>query len=350
MNFEFFINTKKFFDKPYTVFFVAIFISTVSIILSSNLLENLSSVIVITFTIMPLIPLTMKIFEEEEHTFEKLIDLFSNKSILKFYAWLFLGLIVSFSFWYTFLPKNVSDRVFSQQQTQYYNLGYNRYSDSKTNDQYQFNYEKFETVTERCDAKVLNDITAQYHYNIVNCEVIMPDSPENRAYLIYLESNTKFADLIYNTHTGKIFPYKEFLRSVIMLNNIKLLIFIFFTSFIFAAGSLFIIAWNASIIGVYIGENALKYAALYKLSFAPIVSKFGVYIFAFFYSIAQIFFHGMLEFVGFFIAAIAGGVISVAVIKHQLFSKKFNKIALETIAIFMLSAALIIIAAYIETI
>jgi uncharacterized membrane protein SpoIIM required for sporulation len=162
-----------------------------------------------------------------------------------------------------------------------------------------------------------------------------------------MNSNTKYADYIFNVHSGKIHPYKEFLRSVIMMNNIKLLIFIFFTSFIFAAGSLFILAWNASIIGVYIGENALKYATMFNI---PFVSKIGSYIFSIFYSIAQIFFHGMLEFVGFFIAAIAGGVISVAVIKHQLFSKKFNKIALETLAIFTLSAALIIIAAYIETI
>lgn len=346
MNFEFFINSKKYFEKPHIAFFIALFVSTVSIILSFNLLENLSSVIVITFTIMPLIPLTMKIFEEEEHTFEKLIDLFSNKSILKYFGWLFLGFIISFSFWYTFLPKTVTDRVFSQQQEQYYNLGYNAHNDRNTDQTYQMNYEKYETKTEKCDSNVLNEIMKQYEYDIVNCEVVLPNSPENKAYLLYLNSNTRYADFIFNVRTGKIHPYKEFLRSVIMMNNIKLLIFIFFTSFIFAAGSLFILAWNASIIGVYIGENALKYAALMNV---PFVSKIGAYLFSIFYSIGQIFFHGMLEFVGFFIAAIAGGVISVAVIKHQLFSKKFNKIALETLAIFMLSAALIIIAAYIET-
>lgn len=345
MNFEFFINPKKFFDKPHIAFFIALLVSTVSIILSFNLLDNLSSVIVITFTIMPLIPLTMKIFEEEEHSFEKLIDLFSNKSILKYYSWLFLGLVVSFSFWYTFLPQDVSSRVFSQQKEQYFNLGYSSHS-GKNGQQYQMNYDAFSTKTERCDSYVLNEIQKVYDYDIINCEVVLPDSTKNRAYLLYLESNSKYADLIYKEDTGKIYPYREFLRSVIISNNIKLLVFIFLTSFIFAAGSLFIIAWNASIIGVYIGENALRYSGLIDV---PIISKLTGFVISLFYSTAQIILHGMLEFAGFFIAAIAGGVISVAVIKNQLFSKKFNKIALKTFAIFLLSAALIIIAAYIET-
>lgn len=346
MAFEFLINPKRYFEKPYLIFFLSLFVSTVSIILSYNLLENLSSIVVITFTILPLVPIIMKVFEVEEHNFEKVVNVFGTKSILKFYSWLFLGLIVSFSFWYTFLPEDVSSRVFSEQIQQYYDMGYN----SDDADTYQFNYEGVKQRTQKCDASVLNDLMLNYGYDIVNCEIILPDSPKNKAYLIYLESNTRFADLIYKTQTGVIYPYKEFLRSIIMVTNLKLLLFIFLTSFIFGAGSLFIISWNASIIGVYIGEVALKYHSM--IADAPF-SKLFSYVIGFFYSIGRIFFHGILEFGGFFIAAIAGGLISIALFKNSLKIrdwKAIKKVGIESLALFVLSAFMIIMAAYVETI
>jgi len=342
MAFEFLISPKRYFEKPYLIFFLSLLISTVSIILSYNLLEKLSSIVIITFTILPLVPIIMKIFEEEDFEVEKLSNIFGTKRVLKIYAWIFLGLIVSFSFWYTFLPGDVSKRVFSEQIEQYYDMGY-----GEEENKYQFNYEGIKQRTEKCDAVVLNDLMLEYNFDIINCEVILPESVQNKAYLIYLGSSTRFADLIYKVQTGVVYPYKEFLRSVIMGVNLKLLLFIFLTSFIFGAGSLFIISWNASIIGVYIGEITLKYYSM--VDNAPF-AKFFSYVIGFFYSVGRIFFHGILEFGGFFIAAIAGGLISIAIFKNNFDLKIFKKMAFRSIVLFVFSAFLIIMAAYVETI
>ncbi|MBN2881562.1 stage II sporulation protein M [Candidatus Woesearchaeota archaeon] len=320
---------------------MALFISSLSVILSYNLLEGISSVVVITFTIIPLIPIITRFYEYDDFDFSKLKNIFGRRSLFTFYSWLFFGLIVSFSFWYTFLPESVSSRVFNQQLSQYYDLGYN-----KNGQEYQFNYKGFDPRIERCDAEILNELISAYDYDIINCEVVLPEDMSKKSYLIYLGSNTRFADLIYRLSTGTIYPYKDFLRYVILSHNLKLLMFIFLTSFIFGAGSLFIISWNASIIAVHIGETSLRFFSVMNGGF---FAKIGAYFAGFFYAMGQIFFHGILEFGGFFIAAIAGGVISISLLKHDLRSKTFRKIGLQCLALFLLSMFLIIMAAYVET-
>jgi uncharacterized membrane protein SpoIIM required for sporulation len=84
--------------------------------------------------------------------------------------------------------------------------------------------------------------------------------------------------------------------SGIFMNNIIVLLIIFIFSLLFGAGSIFIIAWNASIIAIAIGLS-IKYNLLNLLLG---ILKFMV--------------HGLPEIAAYFIVAMAGGMASFALI------------------------------------
>jgi uncharacterized membrane protein SpoIIM required for sporulation len=74
----------------------------------------------------------------------------------------------------------------------------------------------------------------------------------------------------------------------ILLNNLKVLFLVLLLSFIYGMGSVLIITWNASVLGVFVGSFG-KFVNF--LSFIP---------------------HTALEFIGFFFGAMAGGLLSMA--------------------------------------
>lgn len=84
----------------------------------------------------------------------------------------------------------------------------------------------------------------------------------------------------------------------IFMNNLLVFIFIVLFSLLFGAGSIFIIAWNASIISVVIGLS-IKYN-LSNLAFG--ISKFMI--------------HGIPEIAAYFIATMAGGMASFALMGY----------------------------------
>ena len=58
--------------------------------------------------------------------------------------------------------------------------------------------------------------------------------------------------------------------------------------------------------------------------------------------------HGIPELIAYFLAGIAGGIISAAVIRHKFGSKKFLLVLFDSIDLIILAAIILIISAYIE--
>ncbi len=58
--------------------------------------------------------------------------------------------------------------------------------------------------------------------------------------------------------------------------------------------------------------------------------------------------HGVFEIVAYFVAALAGGILSIAVIRHEWKTPEFKKIILDSIDIIAISVLLIAIAAVVE--
>lgn len=151
---------------------------------------------------------------------------------------------------------------------------------------------------------------------------------------------------INNKVTGKTSTDTLILLSTIFLNNVKVLIFCILFAFLYGFGAIFILTWNASVISAAIGNfvrtNLASYASLVGL---PKIGKYMhiVSLGLFKYSI-----HGIPEIVAYIIAGITGGIISVAVIRHDFGTKRFENIVLDTSSLLMLALGILLIAAILE--
>lgn len=132
----------------------------------------------------------------------------------------------------------------------------------------------------------------------------------------------------------------------IFINNIRVLMFCVFFAFFYGAGAIFILTWNASVISAAVGNFIKKYIAEIALAAgsANAFSYFG----AFSFGLVRYMIHGIPEVAAYFIGGIAGGIISVAIINHDLESDKFKNIMLDSLDLTMLAIFILFIAAILE--
>ena len=116
----------------------------------------------------------------------------------------------------------------------------------------------------------------------------------------------------------------------ILVNNIYVMIFCLIFSLLFGAGAIFILAWNASVIATAIWIFS-------KSSIQNFPSAFMRYMI-----------HGLPEIAAYFTAALAGGIISVALIKHDFRDERFWNTIKDSVNLILLALALIVLAAVVE--
>ena len=116
----------------------------------------------------------------------------------------------------------------------------------------------------------------------------------------------------------------------IFINNIYVLVFCIIFSLVFGAGAIFILAWNATVIAAAIGIFA-------KSSLLNLPSALLRYMI-----------HGLPEIVAYLTAALAGGIISVAVIRHNFKEDRFWKVIEDSVGLIILSIGILIVALFIE--
>jgi uncharacterized membrane protein SpoIIM required for sporulation len=134
--------------------------------------------------------------------------------------------------------------------------------------------------------------------------------------------------------------------SHIFSNNLKVLVFCILFSFLYGAGAMFILAWNASVIGTAIGDfiraGVMKGASM--IGFGKVANYFQIISIGLFkYAI-----HGVPEILAYFTAGLAGGIISVAIIRHDFGTRKFEHILLDSADLLLISLATLFIAAVLE--
>lgn len=116
----------------------------------------------------------------------------------------------------------------------------------------------------------------------------------------------------------------------ILLNNVQVMIFSFLFSFIFGAGAIFILAWNASILGVYVGGKLSE-----LIWHIPGVTFWFIP-------------HGVPEITGYVCAGLAGGMISAAVLRGHNF-RILRVVILDSLKLLGLGIFSIIMGAGIES-
>lgn len=146
---------------------------------------------------------------------------------------------------------------------------------------------------------------------------------------------------INNQFSGATYGFDVFLK--ILLNNVRVLVFCILFSFIYGMGAIFILTWNASVIAVAIGNFIRKGLSSYSGSVG--LKSFSSYLHVFSMGFLRYALHGIPEILAYFVGALAGGIISVAVIKKDF---KTEKILLDASELILLSIFILIVAAFLE--
>lgn len=141
--------------------------------------------------------------------------------------------------------------------------------------------------------------------------------------------------------TGGIADDGDFVR--FLLNNTQVMLLTFVLSVVFGAGAIFILAWNASVIAVYTGF-VVRSLAESGMS-GPAAYLYGVPL-----GLGSIALHGIPEIVAYFIAGLAGGILSVGLLREKVKSKNFNAIVFDSLVLFLAAEMLIVVAAYAEAV
>lgn len=131
----------------------------------------------------------------------------------------------------------------------------------------------------------------------------------------------------------------------ILYNNFKVLMFCILFSFLYGSGAIFILTWNASVLGVAVGSiirnSLVNYTHLDRSSF--LYNYLGSFSVSFSFAI-----HGIPEIAAYFLGSLGGGIISIAVVNHRLESPEFRSIIIDSIDLILLSLAILLLAGITE--
>ncbi len=129
----------------------------------------------------------------------------------------------------------------------------------------------------------------------------------------------------------------------IFTNNLKVLFFCLLFSLLYGTGAIFVLTWNASVIAVAIGSllktELGKTAAL--IGFSKVSFYFGAATFSFFRYMS----HGILEIIAYFIMGLAGSIISIAIMKHDIGD---DRVVTDILDLVLISLGFLLVAGVIE--
>jgi uncharacterized membrane protein SpoIIM required for sporulation len=127
----------------------------------------------------------------------------------------------------------------------------------------------------------------------------------------------------------------------ILYNNLRVLLVITSLSLLLGAGAILEICWNASVLAVAIGNSFRKYLLAGFPWMHALPLSLGTYLL-----------HGIIEMVAYFIGAIAGGILSVVMIRyrfHRVRRGTLDVVLSDFLILLLISIALLAIGASVET-
>ncbi|MCK4808210.1 MAG: stage II sporulation protein M [Candidatus Aenigmarchaeota archaeon] len=259
---ESFISSRELEKRPIEMLAYSIIVASISIWSAYIIFPTAASIVflfLISIALVPVIYGTIKDDELREENADRSVSLgFFERhgTVLKIYAYFFLGIIIATSFWYMFLPEQQAEVMFA------------------------------------------------------------------------LEIETTEALGAFNSSYG--FPE-------ILANNLKVMLLSFLISFIFGTGAIFILSWNAAVVGIFIGNIGKDLIHIHS-------SKIIALIMALVQGLSGIALHGIPEIAAYCIAGMAGAILSIGMTKGH----KTDIIMNDSTKLFLISVAIIVAAAFIE--
>ena len=284
---------------PVTILFHSLVLATIAIWLSYAIFPESASVLAIALTTFSMIPIMNAVLAKEEEEEEEAPGsagtfLQRHSDMISIYGWFFIGLVLSFSFWYLVLPS---------QAPLYCSNG---------------------SRPMECLIPVKESVFREQDRSIDSIQQLRNSLSGNAT----IEGkNTQFWSLV----------------SLIFGNNATVLGIALLLSFIYGVGSLFLISWNASIIGVVVGKDAIQ--MLHGIAPTPLNAAIAYA--TGLVGVVGLAPHGIPEIIAYFIGAIIGGIISAAMNQRKSLHN-FEVIAKDVLFLIVLAYALLMVGAVIE--
>jgi uncharacterized membrane protein SpoIIM required for sporulation len=263
-------------DKPLHLFFLGAVFATIGILVATILFPASPSLALVIFMSLPCFYIFTNKLKEvskeqlEANTLGEIFD--ANSDIMDMYLYIFLGMTFAVIIWFSIMPTDVSNSIFTDQL---YNL---------------------------------------------------------RAINMATQSGNFFA-------TGNAVSENIFMK--IALNNIRLVIIFALLSFLFGSGAIFIMAWNATVVGVAIGLLVKRIQSAGSSLFSSLARGLSI-------GTSYYILHLIPEIVAYFLAAIAGALISSAMTRYDKSSEKASKLFMIAGGLIVTAIIIILLAAVIE--
>jgi uncharacterized membrane protein SpoIIM required for sporulation len=148
------------------------------------------------------------------------------------------------------------------------------------------------------------------------------------------ETQYSSIDSVNEAVRGKALQAHHF--SPLFFHNISVLFFFFLFSFIFGAGAIFLLVYNASVGGVFVSQFINSQLAHIS---APGALLLGL---------IRYFPHAVLEFGAYFFGALAGGILSVALVNQHIRTKYFSRILLDSSWLIAIAVIILLFAGFVE--
>ncbi len=212
-----------------------------------------------------------------------------------------------------------------------------------------FSYEEGETETE---ARVLHSRTLSRHVSVLIVLVAYFVGlvvgftawylllPHESSQSIFSAQITQLEQIRGSFYGFAVKYGMEYAFETIFLRNLQVLMLILAASVAYGAGCIFILAWNASIIGVFLGEIAKTYVfhAAPEFSLAAGIGK----------GVLGLVPHGSFELLAYLTAALAGGILSSSLVRRLYRQPEFAVILYDVAKLVSWSVFLLAIGAAIE--
>ena len=273
------IKPSKMEKHPSEMFLVGLAYSTLGLFLAYYIFPDNASLATVFITTIPLIVVMIDTVKYEEtkdrNIHEEKFLIKEHGKALSMLFYLFMGMVLSYSFWFTVLPIDYISGLFD------------------------------------------------YQKGIID---YIQGIDSNAAVGNYLRGMGSFERII--------------------TNNVVVLFFCILFSFLYGAGAIFILTLNASIIGVAVGSHVRDYIA------AKVFDGSSQIMYSYFnFSVSTTFcymFHGIFEISSYIVGALAGGIISVAVVNHDFRTREFWHIVIDSSDMIIMALILLLIGAFTE--
>src|SRR3989344_1449460 len=276
---------------PLDMFFLGFGTASLGLWLAYYIFPKEASNWFLFLTAFALEPLLLRLFyleEQEEITLHHPTLWQRHKDVIMDYLFLFFGMVIAFSFWYTMLPLDLTNIMFQNQI-----------------------------------AEVAR---------IQNLRVVLTGGILATGAVAASQAGPTLASILEN---------KVAMLKFIAVNNLRLLFLFAAFSFIFGAGAILLLVWNAAVVGVAVGNLARE-----GITAAHISVRAAAYFKALPVSFLAFFVHGIFEILGYFVGAIAGGILSVAIIRKHYNNPHFPTLVMDVIMLILLSVGLIVVGAF----